>query len=195
MMKRLPILLFVLLGSIGCQPQQRCEVGTYEDVAATRSLTAFGRALADEYGMKFLFVGDVTDNPPDSSTVYYCLNFSSPKRMNLEEGQALAKDVARKFGEWLRQDQAVKRQLDVLRRVGVPVEEQPSLARAAFRIDFWDERVDRQMPPLLAEIFFVQGTISYYQADPETQELRLVLKEPYDGVTPPRTAPSTGEGG
>lgn len=193
-MKRLPILLFLLLGSLGCQPQQRCEEGTYEDVIATRSLTAFGRVLANEYGMKFLFVGDVTDNPPDKSTVYYCLNFSSPKKMNLEEGQAFARSIAQKFEEWLQKDGSVKRQFDALRRIGVPVEERPSLARAAFRIDFWDEQVDRQMPPFLAEVFFVQGTISYYQAEPETQELRLVLKEPYEGVVPPNTAPAKGEG-
>jgi len=47
-----------------------------------------------------------------------------------------------------------------------------------FRMDFWDEeRQDRCLSPFLAQILCKEGTVYYYEADPNNPALRLVCKE------------------
>lgn len=54
-----------------------------------------------------------------------------------------------------------------------------SLKNVGVRIAFWDENVERPKTPYLSEIDFYQGTFRYYEADPKTQALKLVLEESY----------------
>jgi hypothetical protein len=51
-----------------------------------------------------------------------------------------------------------------------------------YRIVFWDKEMDRPKPPYIAEILFQDSHFYFYDADPQTQELRLVLKAPYEQV-------------
>src|SRR5439155_8098674 len=48
------------------------------------------------------------------------------------------------------------------------------------RIAFWDANVERPKAPYLAEIDFYEDKFRYYEADPKTQALRLVLEESYE---------------
>lgn len=57
---------------------------------------------------------------------------------------------------------------------------QIGLKNILVRIAFWDEDVERPQVPYLAEIDFRHGKFQYYQADPKTQSLQLVLEESYD---------------
>lgn len=57
---------------------------------------------------------------------------------------------------------------------------QIGLKNILVRIAFWDEEVERPQVPYLAEIDFRHGKFQYYQADPKTQSLQLVLEESYD---------------
>ncbi len=50
----------------------------------------------------------------------------------------------------------------------------------AVKIAFWDENLERPKAPYLSEIDFYQGKFRYYEADPKTQALKLVLEESYD---------------
>lgn len=56
----------------------------------------------------------------------------------------------------------------------------PSLNNIGVRIAFWDENVERPKTPYLSEIDFYQDTFRYYESDPKTQALKLVLKESYE---------------
>lgn len=47
------------------------------------------------------------------------------------------------------------------------------------KIAYWDKDVNRPLPPHLAEISFYDGKFHYYQADPKTQALNLILEETY----------------
>ena len=51
---------------------------------------------------------------------------------------------------------------------------------AGVKIAYWDSSSNRPPLPYLAEITFTDGKFRYYQADPETQALCLVLEESYD---------------
>ncbi len=60
-----------------------------------------------------------------------------------------------------------------------------SLKNVGVRIAFWDQNVERPKAPFLAQIDFQDGKFRYYEADPKTQALRLVLEEPYAAVGSP----------
>jgi hypothetical protein len=48
----------------------------------------------------------------------------------------------------------------------------------AFRISFWDENIDRQPQPYIAEIRLLDGGLSYFTAN-ENQQLVLTFEEPF----------------
>jgi hypothetical protein len=54
-----------------------------------------------------------------------------------------------------------------------------SLKYVGIRIAFWDENVERPKAPYLSEIGFYADKFRYYEADPKTQALKLVLEESY----------------
>ena len=58
--------------------------------------------------------------------------------------------------------------------------EQVNMNQIGFKIAYWDKNVERPQAPHLAEIRFIGRILYYYEADPKTQALRLVLQEPYD---------------
>jgi hypothetical protein len=58
--------------------------------------------------------------------------------------------------------------------------EKLSLKNVGIRIAFWDQNVERPKAPYLAEIDFYENTFRYYEADPQTQALKLVLEESYE---------------
>lgn len=183
MMKSIPTRTFGALGLLlfalsACQPRHpevACH-GIPEEVALDTSLDKFGQATAQKYGMRFLFVGKVEDNV----LARYSLAFLCPKECSLAEGQQLAANVSRDFWEMLQHDQSVKEHFELVRdRMFNSKHEKVEMMRAAFRIGFWNEEVNRPKPPFLAEILLNDNMFSYYEADPETQALRLVLQEPY----------------
>jgi hypothetical protein len=54
------------------------------------------------------------------------------------------------------------------------------LKHVGVRIAFWVENVERPKAPCLAEIDFYEDKFQYYEADPKTQALKLVLEESYE---------------
>ena len=55
----------------------------------------------------------------------------------------------------------------------------PDIHHFAFRISFWDENIDRQSEPYIAEIRFLGGKLKYFTADVH-QRLVLVHEETFD---------------
>ncbi len=48
------------------------------------------------------------------------------------------------------------------------------------KIAYWDENVTRPKAPFLSEIDFYEDKFRYFEADPKTQALTLVLEESYE---------------
>ena len=57
----------------------------------------------------------------------------------------------------------------------------PEIRHIGFRISFWDENIDRQIAPYIAEIRMFEGKLKYFTAD-DGQRLVLVHEETYDDV-------------
>lgn len=55
-----------------------------------------------------------------------------------------------------------------------------NLKSIGIKIAYWDKQVNRPQPPYLAEITFLDKKFHYFQADPETQALKLVFEETYE---------------
>ena len=55
----------------------------------------------------------------------------------------------------------------------------PEIRHIGFRISFWDENIDRQIAPYIAEIRMFEGRLKYFTAD-DGQRLVLVYEESYD---------------
>ena len=53
---------------------------------------------------------------------------------------------------------------------------EPASDQIAFRINFWDENIDRPVAPYIAEIRLLDDKLSYFTAD-ENQRLVLVFEE------------------
>ena len=114
----------------------------------------FGRHIATQYGLKLISL----DNLTTSSCVKYALAFTSERSLSLQEAQLLAQHIVN----------------DILARKNAPLSGEIGL-----KISFWDKEMNRIRPPAIAEIVFADSTFSYYQRDPESQAIRLVLKEQF----------------
>lgn len=56
------------------------------------------------------------------------------------------------------------------------------LQSLAFRIDFWDENVNRQPYPYVAEVRLADGIIYYYYANATTEALEEAATEPFQYI-------------
>ena len=101
----------------------------------------------------------------------------------------LTKDAARKLaaecvGEFLKFVQNDKRTLDYM---GERSKDKymhdtatfPEARHIGFRISFWDENMDRQIEPYIAEIRLHEGKLRYFTAD-DGQRLVLAHEETFD---------------
>lgn len=171
------VILLVLSCLIGCCSCGRAKYksGWPEENAVSYAIDDFGVQEAKRYGLKMLFVGNVTD----SWDVHYCVTFLCDRAMRLEEGKKLARPILDDFYQMLTKEPKVRRY--ALRYLAYKGDdERPRLTdTVALKIAFWDKDVNRPKPPHLAQILFVNNTFYYYDADPHTQELRLMHQEPY----------------
>jgi hypothetical protein len=138
--------------------------------------------FAKKQSLGFIRVGDFTDA---SIISHYSGSFVSSKKLNLNEGRILAANLFEHMYPTLQQSFEAKSFRVYLRKLReemhypiVPENIEPK--ELCFKIVFWDDNIDRIMPPHLAQILLLDGVFSYYEADPKTQELRLVLQEPYE---------------
>jgi hypothetical protein len=144
------------------------------------ALDKFACTLAQKHQLHFFRVGDFTDAEPYH---YYGFSFTSSKNDSLEEGRVLGATLF----EELRNALYTLPEVEKCRRTShdeckkkTPYAPTPDLQHLCFKVVFWDKNVDHVMPPHLAQIWLQDKVLSYYEADPKTQELRLVYQEPYE---------------
>jgi hypothetical protein len=161
----------------------RFYLGPPDERALNWELDAFGHEIAKQYGMKFHKVGSILE----SRFAYYGLIFQDFHHLiTLDEARIMATTVIENFWKKLQNNPVVLKNIEarneeVIRYNGKTI--LPNTAQfndVALRIDFWDENVERPSSPYIAQIIFSEGLFYYYEADPKTQELKLVFKEPYE---------------
>jgi len=104
-----------------------------------------------------------------------------PERLKLDEARKLA---TRCSGEFLNFVQADKKTLDRMEERSKDASFYddavfPEPRHIGFRISFWDENIDRQVEPYIAEIHFYDEKFKYFTAD-DGQRLFLVYEETFD---------------
>ena len=139
----------------------------------------FGQKYSKNHNVKVLLVIDPTN--AEQAIDGYGLLMNSSEKMAVADGRKCATDFLIAFITALRTDKRFKSYLDYMAKMYPKVPQRciRSIDSVGFRIDFWDENVDRIMPPYLAQIMFENGNFYYYEADTKTLELQLVHKESY----------------
>lgn len=182
-MKKTTMSLLLLFSSTICFIITGCSGGKYvgvkDEVNVFWALDNYGERTAKANGMKLVVVGDITDGP---NYIDYCLSFRSLKKMTLDEGRIFATNLVENFWQMIQNDPSIRVYAEHRRQKSPYYPKEYVLERVGCKIAFWDKDINRPKSPYLAEIFFRDKEFHYYEADPKTQELRLVLKEPYEAA-------------
>lgn len=147
---------------ISCQKYQ----GPHDFVSMQCAIDAYGTQVANGCGMRLLLIDNVTPSPDTA----FCMAFMSNRPLILEEAKVVSQTLVDNFLTWLRKNPSVSRYKNF---------SQVEITEIGLKISFWDKEMARLPSPYIAEILFTDNTFFYYQKDCETQELRLILKEPY----------------
>jgi hypothetical protein len=148
------------------------------------ALEAYGRQVAEKTGSQFLSVRDVTD----VQKTEFCIHLRSFDNITFEQSQILGANLVEGLCNMLKSNPEVLAYMDYRRdrqiENNVPIRHTRDIPLwlLGYRIVFWDKEMDRPKPPYIAEILFQDSHFYFYDADPQTQELRLVLKAPYEQV-------------
>ena len=87
---------------IGCGGQQYA--GSQDTEALSSAMHSHGEQTAKQLGIRFLLVGNVTDN----QDVQYCISFASNKRMSIDQARPMGVSIVKDFLFMLEHDQAVQ---------------------------------------------------------------------------------------
>lgn len=141
------------------------------DTQPRNALDIYGEALAKQYQLKLLLSG--TGSIVKSKGTW-ALHFTSSQKMTLEQGRPFAEEIAKRligfmssnplFTEFFKKAENYKRST-------------PSINDMGYKVAFWDEKINRPLPPYLAEIRLCDGKLYYYYANQKTQALEEPLIE------------------
>lgn len=141
-----------------------------------QTIDDFGQKVEKKYNMELISVICVIEGASER----YAMSFISNKKISLEEGRSTGLSLFDEFLEMLQKDDKVKTYVEESLKGGTKRPVKPSGETISLKITYWDENVDRRFPPYLAAIIFSEERFNYYEANPKTQELRLVLSESYE---------------
>lgn len=137
-------------------------------------VTAYGNKNASE----LIHVGNF-DHP--SKQLMFGVWLRSYASEDLEQGRIRAITFVHDFYKMLLQNKIANTYFEESKRYYPPVSsDKITLKIIGVKIAYWDKNVNRPQVPYLAEITFLNEKFHYYQADPETQVLKLVREETYE---------------
>ncbi len=141
----------------------------YED-EAIEVLRVEGNKVGARYDLSVLAisVGTIVHAP---HSVLRGVLFSSPQKLTLEEGIALATTVESALLNAVYQNPIFAKYCESMNVVQKVDYHKISDSQVGIRVAFWDENVNRPLYPYLAEIRAFEGKIYCYYANPTTQAL------------------------
>lgn len=144
---------------------------------AHAQMTAFAKKYqGGRFG--FISVGNLTSQLDTDS---FAIWVTGKTKETIESGRALAVAFVQAYVKELQTNKDITAYYEFqCKKWPELFSGQIGLKNILVRIAFWDEEVERPQVPYLAEIGFRHGKFQYYQADPKTQGLQLVLEESYD---------------
>ncbi len=137
--------------------------------------------IATEYGKKnnceLIHIGDFTE---PSKHLRYGIWLRCYSSEGLQQGRTRAVALVEKFLATIQQDPLSQTYFEETKRKFPRQKlDSPNLKQLGIKIVYWDKNVNRPQPPYLSEIAFYDEKFHYYQVDPKTQALRLILEESY----------------
>ena len=152
----------------------------YDNEVSQTQIT-FLQSLGAEAKLCLTTVGTVGKHYFDARNFDFAMWGS--QRLNLEEARALSARCCKALLEFARTNQVYKEYIkrsstDKYAKYAKYPSATPIPEQFAFRISFWDENIDRQPQPYIAEIRLLDGTLSYFTAN-ENQQLVLTFEEPF----------------
>jgi hypothetical protein len=142
------------------------------------SLDNFCTDLGYSNNLNFIQVGDFTN----AHKYFYGLSFFGHQKYTLKECRVATIDLFDKIFAFLRATPEVLR-FQAWEKKHKPLfslDELPSLNDICFRITYWDKNFDHWEPPYISQVLFADNKFQYFEADANTQELRLVFEESYE---------------
>jgi len=139
----------------------------------------FSKSVSNGNKLYFLDLGPAEKGHNDFTP--FDMIFWSSEKKSLDAARKLAAECSSKFLSFVQND---KRTLDYMveRSKDSYIHDEavfPEPRHIGFRISFWDENIDRQAEPYIAEIRLYDGKFKYFTAD-EGQRLVLVYEETFD---------------
>lgn len=145
-----------------------------------RVVAEYGEKIGKKYDMNLIRFRQVIRGTEISEK--YGMSFISHKKITLEEGRVFALSLFNDFSQMLETNPVIQTYIEEFTKIIKTSPCDASQKTISLKITYWDEQMDRRFPPYLAAIIFSEGKFNYYEADPKTQELHLVLSESYDDL-------------
>lgn len=146
-----------------------------EDRKARKHLDEFGEAWAKQHQMYYL--GNCTGGLVDSTDCGWSVNFIDNHNTNLADAKVKAKALAEILWKRVASDPSFITVQKMHASHYSWASPNLSIERIGFKIAFWDENVERPLPPYIAQIQFRHGKLLYFYADPATQALKEPIVE------------------
>jgi hypothetical protein len=140
----------------------------------------FAISFSKQHSLKYLGIGTADYFDCDYQSDIWAISFASHERLNLDQARELVKNLTQEIWHHYKiNKEYATHQKDVYARKSTKSPDIiPSLV--GFKISFWDENIDRILPPHIAEIKTYEGHVYYYFADPETQYLKEPIVETFE---------------
>ena len=144
--------------------------------AADLRLEQFGREMAAANNIQFL---ELTEGTLLNTMSVFGIHYVDDKKVTIEEARPLVIHLAKKHWKEIITQKAYRNYFSYQqRKFGSSY--YPKITYVGFQIAYWDENVDRPLPPYLARIQVSNGEARYYYADPKTQALQEPIVEKLD---------------
>jgi hypothetical protein len=133
-----------------------------------------------ELKLNLIANGSFLDHP---NGPLFCVWVTNDKMVNLDEGRKLALHLTKNYVKEIQTNpNTVKYYECACQSIPSRYFGKIDLKDVGIKIAFWDENIERPKMPLIAEITFLDGKFRYYEADAETQALKLIYEESYENA-------------
>lgn len=177
-MKIKSILLVSLILNFFCQSSGFADPQYCNDVFS--SLRKYAIKLAERNHMKCLNsgIGEAIHNEKAA----WSINLLSPHQWTVEEARPIVVNMIDDFFCLVYTNQFFPVYLREQHKISPKhFNKVLGIDCIAFKIGFWNENIDRYLPPYLAQVLVQEGKIIYYQANPKDQSLQeLPFEESFE---------------
>jgi hypothetical protein len=138
-----------------------------------QAMFTFATNFSQANNLHFVTVGSVCQK--ENNKFPFQVGFWGHQRLSVEEARALMAKCASEFFHFTQTNKDTIDYMKLYMKERAPAT--PEMKLIALRMSFWDDNIDRQPEPYIAEIRLENEKVSYFTAD-ENQFLKLVLEEP-----------------